>query len=120
MPIQLICTGPSGPIGMARVFTMLKLRVNLKLGDLPGDFSNPGDHLQPQSTQVFECAGTVVTPALALGGVSGAGGTGGTGAPNMACNSAAKPGGLVRKPENHKHHRRRASIFNKVSVVMGL
>jgi hypothetical protein len=46
-------TGPYGPIGMGGMFTMLKVREDLK----PDDYSDPGWYKQPPGTQAYEYKG---------------------------------------------------------------
>jgi hypothetical protein len=47
-------TGPYGPIGMGGMFTMLKVREDLK----PDDYSDPGWYKQPPGTQAYEYRGS--------------------------------------------------------------
>jgi hypothetical protein len=73
---------------MGGMFTTLKVRAEQK----PGDYSDPGDYVQPSGTQSYEYTGPVVTPPRAPQ------------AQDAASKPAVAPAGNVRKPENHKHH----------------
>jgi hypothetical protein len=83
-------TGPYGPIGMGSMFTMLKVREDLK----PDDYSDPGWYKQPPGTQAYEFRGS--TPPVSRESLAPAGAT------------ADPVNAQVRKPthsntSSHKH-----------------
>jgi hypothetical protein len=79
-------TGPFGAVGMGGMFSVVKVRKDLK----PGDYRDPGWYQHPPGTVAYEWTGTLAEPARQAQG-------GGT---SMA--PAARPARdvevLVRKP----------------------
>jgi len=85
-------TGPFGPLEMGGMFSVLKVRDNLK----SGDWRDPGDYVQPTGTQAWEWQGEAAAlPPLHRPGAA-AGGPVSTGNPGKGAAQVRKPG--------HAHH----------------
>jgi hypothetical protein len=53
--------GPFGPVEMGGMFSVVKVRDDVK----PGDYQDPGFHKHPQGTVAYEYTGEVRQPARA-------------------------------------------------------
>jgi hypothetical protein len=56
-------TGPFGPMEMGGMFSVVKVRDDVK----PGDYKDPGYFKHPQGTVAYEYTGQVVQPTRAPG-----------------------------------------------------
>jgi hypothetical protein len=55
--------GPFGPVGMGGMFSVVKVRDNVR----PGDYKDPGNYRHPPGTVAYEYRGVVPAPVRAKG-----------------------------------------------------
>jgi hypothetical protein len=93
-------TGPYGPVEMGGMFTTLKVRADQKRGD----YSDPGDYLQPKGSQAYEYTGPPLATSRAPDAAGSAHPASHAASPSAPRTAPVVPAGQARKPQGHAHH----------------